>query len=541
MDTVQLGTDRVIGDVEDIELVREAAYGNGSAFGSLYERYSPRVYTFCYRLLGDRSKAGEATEQAFVKTAKKLVQIRRLPPNDLCTQLFLNAYHASLVGLEDQATGEHNPTHYASHGAPPPRQGEDIGDLGWQERISIAHESLGIDQRAALGLATLQRANPQIAGHVLHLGAAQASRLLSTARIALASVFQSHGIPPALDPDCQHTLELLATAPHRGDMEPEERTWLDRHTSGCAACSQSMRLAPLGSALSADIAWEIPPPALRHASISGAALALGANWASIAGPQATAKNLRQESSPTEADTGTHADQVRNHARVLLGRGKELVASRALSGKGAGVSLTAAGLVCAASVALALVGSGRHQASKPFLPPATSAIAPAPSLPPPDTSSSSNGVAATDAAAPKSAPVEPQPSHTKTHHPIAQSQSPLPQGPAPSHTDNGRTQTSQGPKHGKDDSQAHPKQAKHDPPKLPEATPPPSNADTGDHPQGPGDQTDAQTSPAPSESTAGNTGTDDSQGSKADNSDSSQKDSQGGSNDGGDSTGGQQDH
>jgi DNA-directed RNA polymerase specialized sigma24 family protein len=439
MDRVQLGSDRVVGGVDDIELAREAAYGHGSAFGSLYERYSPRVYTFCYRLLGDRSNAGEATEQAFVKTATRLIDIRRLPPNDLSTQLYLHAYQASLVALEAESNphGGWPALRNASH-SPTELHAERTSGLGWQERIWAAHERLGIDQRAALCLATLQRSHPTTAGHVLHLGTAQAARLLSTARIALASDFQGHDAPSVVGTDCQHTLELLAISPHRGDMEPQDRSWLDKHTSGCAACAESLRLAPLGSALSADLAWEIPPPSLRHSTISASAQALGANWASVAGP--VPKRRSSHSRLGSADTVPDAGRKYPSPLVLLGKGRELVRSDALSGKGAAVSLGVAGLMCAGALALALVSNGHQQVGKELLPPAASATPPPLQLPPPASSDNFAGVA------PKFPPKGSQPSQANAAQPVIPShtQSSTPTSLNSNRTENTHTRSSQAP-------------------------------------------------------------------------------------------------
>jgi DNA-directed RNA polymerase specialized sigma24 family protein len=501
MDRVQLGSDRV-GGVDDIELAREAAYGNGSAFRSLYERYSSRVYTFCFRLLGDRSKAQEATEQAFVKTATKLTEVRRLPPNDLSTQLYFHAYHASLVALEGKSAYPGWPASRDASHSLPTELTDSTSELGWQERIWAAHGRLGIDQRAALCLATLQRPHPATAGSVLHLGTTQASRLLSTARIALASDFQGHDPPGAVGTDCQQTLELLAISPHRGDMEPHDRSWLDKHTGGCPACAESLRLAPLGSALSADLAWELPPPSLRHSTITASAQALGTNWASAAGPVPARAG--------SADTVPSTNRRYPSPLVLLGKGRELVTSRSLSGKGATVSMGAAGLLCAGALALALVNNGHQQAGQQLLPPAASATAPSLPLPPAANPDSFAGLV------PK--PTGSQASQANAHHPPTSSPTQLhtPTSLNENRTDHSNTSSSQAPVPLATDTtgspRKHKKQNSTEPPRF---TPNP-DVNTGNVSQTPaqdsngpntGDQTNSST---PSKPGADNTSTQDQQ-------------------------------
>jgi RNA polymerase sigma-70 factor (ECF subfamily) len=51
----------------DEALVTYAQGGEREAFGALYDRYLPRVHGYCYRLLGSREAAEDATTEVFLR------------------------------------------------------------------------------------------------------------------------------------------------------------------------------------------------------------------------------------------------------------------------------------------------------------------------------------------------------------------------------------------------------------------------------------------------------------------------------------------
>jgi RNA polymerase sigma-70 factor (ECF subfamily) len=51
----------------DNELLVRVAEGDKQAFMSLYERYRERLFTYCCRMLGDRERAKDALQDAFLK------------------------------------------------------------------------------------------------------------------------------------------------------------------------------------------------------------------------------------------------------------------------------------------------------------------------------------------------------------------------------------------------------------------------------------------------------------------------------------------
>ena len=53
-------------------LVNQCLSGNQPAFGQLIERFKGQVFGLCYRMLGQREDAEDATQETFVRVAKNL-------------------------------------------------------------------------------------------------------------------------------------------------------------------------------------------------------------------------------------------------------------------------------------------------------------------------------------------------------------------------------------------------------------------------------------------------------------------------------------
>jgi RNA polymerase sigma-70 factor (ECF subfamily) len=60
----------------DLELARAAAAGDATAFERLYEQHNKRVYSLCFRMLGDASQAEDLTQEVFLQVFKKIGSFR---------------------------------------------------------------------------------------------------------------------------------------------------------------------------------------------------------------------------------------------------------------------------------------------------------------------------------------------------------------------------------------------------------------------------------------------------------------------------------
>lgn len=58
-------------ELADGDLLRQIARGSQEAFGVLWDRFGPGIYTVCYRRLGDSGAAEDATQEAFISVWRR--------------------------------------------------------------------------------------------------------------------------------------------------------------------------------------------------------------------------------------------------------------------------------------------------------------------------------------------------------------------------------------------------------------------------------------------------------------------------------------
>jgi RNA polymerase sigma-70 factor (ECF subfamily) len=70
-------TDRpVVPEVSEALLVRQATKGDTRAFEALYRRHQGRIYALCLRMTGDRQRAEDCAQEAFVQAWRRLDSFR---------------------------------------------------------------------------------------------------------------------------------------------------------------------------------------------------------------------------------------------------------------------------------------------------------------------------------------------------------------------------------------------------------------------------------------------------------------------------------
>jgi RNA polymerase sigma-70 factor (ECF subfamily) len=77
----------------DEDLVASAQRSQREAFGLLYDRYQGRVYGYCYRCLGQREAAQDATGDTFRKAFAALPAYRVMPQRGFQSWLFAIAHN----------------------------------------------------------------------------------------------------------------------------------------------------------------------------------------------------------------------------------------------------------------------------------------------------------------------------------------------------------------------------------------------------------------------------------------------------------------
>jgi len=77
--------------------VRRALRGDGAAFGELVDRYSARIYTHLYRMLGNREDAEDLAQEAFLRAYRFLDRFD--PARPFRTWMYVIATNVGLNGL----------------------------------------------------------------------------------------------------------------------------------------------------------------------------------------------------------------------------------------------------------------------------------------------------------------------------------------------------------------------------------------------------------------------------------------------------------
>lgn len=63
-------------EVDDLDLLDRARHGDLNAFNELMRRHEDTVYAICYRMLGDRADALDATQDTFVNVFRRAKNFR---------------------------------------------------------------------------------------------------------------------------------------------------------------------------------------------------------------------------------------------------------------------------------------------------------------------------------------------------------------------------------------------------------------------------------------------------------------------------------
>ncbi len=69
-----------IDQIPDLELIDQVLQGNQRSFGTLYERYFPRVYGFVQRRMHNRADTEETVQEVFIHVFSSLASFRREAP-----------------------------------------------------------------------------------------------------------------------------------------------------------------------------------------------------------------------------------------------------------------------------------------------------------------------------------------------------------------------------------------------------------------------------------------------------------------------------
>ncbi|HWI07657.1 MAG TPA: sigma-70 family RNA polymerase sigma factor, partial [Solirubrobacteraceae bacterium] len=284
---------RAVSQPGEAELARRSARGDGEAFAELYERYSDRTFNLCYRIIGSRDDAADATQEAFVSVLR---QLPKLEQRELAfgSYVFTCARHACFDLMARRRRAE--PHADVPESARPLGAGGggdlDPGDPAddpernvlledQQEQIRAANATLPARQREALALFELDRRSYDEIAEIMQMNRNSVAQLLSRARINLRNALRGGALASIVHttPECERALPLIC-ASDDGQLDEASRdaAWLADHLSSCTTCP--LRAQAMQEAGASYRAWTpiVAAPWLFRDTMARAAEAVGTNW-----------------------------------------------------------------------------------------------------------------------------------------------------------------------------------------------------------------------------------------------------------------------
>jgi RNA polymerase sigma factor (sigma-70 family) len=290
------GLARRIGGADDSALAQRAAAGDGDAFAELYERHESRVFNLCYRILGSRDDAADATQDAFVGVLRRLPQ---MAGRDLAfgSYVLTSARNACYDLIERRKRTQ--PSDEIPESATPMGGGVGGGGVGFDpgdpeddperkvlleartEEIRVANLTLPERQREVLALRELEELSYDEIAELMDMNRNSVAQLISRARISLRDALRGTALASIAvsSPACERALPLIALEQDgQLDEDSNDAGWLEEHLMHCHTCRlgrDAMQEAGVSYRAWAPIA---AGPLLFRETMAQAAEHVGADW-----------------------------------------------------------------------------------------------------------------------------------------------------------------------------------------------------------------------------------------------------------------------
>jgi RNA polymerase sigma factor (sigma-70 family) len=256
---------RRLGPRGDEALVEQAARGDASAFGAVYERHHRALYRYCRSILGHHEDALDAVNTTMVKAWEALLRGR--PNAPLRPWLYRIAHNEAITVLRRRHV------HACLDEAHPDRSSSPDEALDTRQRLVTLRADLAAlpeRQRNALLLRELCGLRHDEIAHVLAISPAVARQTIYEARVGL------HEAEAGREMACMAVRHVLSDGDGRGRRARRIRS----HLRACRSCSSfeaTLRRRPK------DLAGLVPPlPGAASASLLARLLgghgASGAGW-----------------------------------------------------------------------------------------------------------------------------------------------------------------------------------------------------------------------------------------------------------------------
>jgi RNA polymerase sigma factor (sigma-70 family) len=324
---------------DDSALAQRAAAGDGDAFAELYERHESRAFNLCYRILGSRDDAADATQEAFVGVLRRLPQ---LADRDFAfgSYVLTSARNACYDLIERRKRTQ--PSDEIPESATPMGGGVGGGGVGFDpgdpeddperkvllearnEEIRVANLALPERQREVLALRELEELSYDEIAELMDMNRNSVAQLISRARINLRDALRGSALASiaASSPDCERALPLIALE-QDGQLEDDSNDagWLEEHLMHCHTCRlgrDAMQEAGVSYRAWAPIA---AGPLLFRETMAQAAELVGADWSETIARQEARRAGGAAAAGGAAGAGAGASSAR--AAILRHRRRDL--------------------------------------------------------------------------------------------------------------------------------------------------------------------------------------------------------------------------
>lgn len=199
------------------------AVAGKAALAALYERYELQAYNIAYRITGSEPDAADATQEAFLRT------MRRLPQAPDGEAVFGLRFFAATRSACHDLLEKRQPAQPTEAMLDAPRKDIRDANMGLPER-----------QREALAMLALGELSYEEIAASMEVTPDAVAQLISRARLNLSADLHGTALAAvaAPSPECERALPLIAARDDRQlAADGDDGAWLDAHLAGCKRCT----------------------------------------------------------------------------------------------------------------------------------------------------------------------------------------------------------------------------------------------------------------------------------------------------------------
>lgn len=226
----------------DTELVTAFRAGDLAAFGSIYDRYADRIYSYCLTMLRNPDDAAEAAHDVFVETATRLEQLR--DPAKLCPWLFAMARDQvdENGGQRSRVTPEEDLSETVMIEPDVATTGPQLTEL--RELAWDAAAGLGPRDQQLLALHLTEGLEGDDLAEAMGVETSHLPVMVSPMKHRVEKALGALLIARLGNEDCRQLQSLLAG--REGTLDMETRSRVARHVEECEICHErrAFLLAP---------------------------------------------------------------------------------------------------------------------------------------------------------------------------------------------------------------------------------------------------------------------------------------------------------